>query len=348
MAQHWLDSGVLLGISQRLAVTADNTGMQVKVAAGAAWLNGQFYESDTVETLPIGSADPTNPRIDRVVVRNDYVANTSLLMVVQGVAAPTPTAPSLVVNTGSFEISLATVNVAAGVTSLLSTAVFDDRSLVASTGGRFEPGLFSTAPSRYPAGVTVGTVNTADGWPVTGVHVTARRGSRVSQRIVQTRTDMLPGQDFNRHGTASPATGVDGFAAAQAVRLGSDVQRAEVGTSETTTSTAYGNLVTAGPSVTVTVGPSGRVQLNITADIANNTAGAVSFVSVETTLGTALAGTDSRALVLTTAAANDRLQATRSVVLTGLAAGQTTFRLTYRVTAGTGTFRFRSLTAEAI
>ncbi|MBT2722321.1 hypothetical protein [Bacillus sp. ISL-46] len=128
MAQKWLDTGVLKGSLNELQVYADSTGMQVKVKSGQAYLKGHFYESDAEEVLAIGTADTTNPRIDCVIVRLDWVANTIQLAVLQGVPAATLSAPALTQNTSRWEISLAQVRVNANVSTITSGNITDERT----------------------------------------------------------------------------------------------------------------------------------------------------------------------------------------------------------------------------
>ena len=91
------------------------TGLQVSVALGQAMVRGHYYISTATELLTIGTANPSNPRIDTVVLRLDPVANSIVLAVVAGTAAASPVAPTLTqTDAGVFEFPLANVAVAAG------------------------------------------------------------------------------------------------------------------------------------------------------------------------------------------------------------------------------------------
>lgn len=97
-----------------LKVTA-GTGLQVSVALGQAMVRGHFYNSTAAELLTVSTANPTNPRIDTVVLRLDPVANSIVLAVVAGTAAASPVAPALTqTDAGVYEFPLANVAVAAG------------------------------------------------------------------------------------------------------------------------------------------------------------------------------------------------------------------------------------------
>jgi hypothetical protein len=130
MASNWLGSGVIKGALNSLQVYADSTGMQVKVKSGQAFVKGHFFESDSEVTLPIGVSDPSLARIDRVIVRVDWTANTLQLAVLQGVASTVPSVPALTQNTSRWEIPLAQINLIANVSSISADRVTDDRYIV--------------------------------------------------------------------------------------------------------------------------------------------------------------------------------------------------------------------------
>lgn len=126
-----------------LAVTQSGTpGMSVSVAAGWAWVLGttsatqgmyQTYNDGAV-TLTVTTANPTLARIDRVclTVRDAAYAGASndvILQVVAGTAAASPTAPA----TPTSSLSLATISVAAGATSILNANITDTRTRAAYT-----------------------------------------------------------------------------------------------------------------------------------------------------------------------------------------------------------------------
>jgi hypothetical protein len=130
MASNWMETGVIHGELNQLQVFADSTGMQVKVKSGAAWIQGHYFESDAEETLAIGAADASNPRIDRVIARLDWAANTIQLAVLQGTPATSPVAPALTENTARWEIPLAKITVNAGAVTIASGNITDERIIV--------------------------------------------------------------------------------------------------------------------------------------------------------------------------------------------------------------------------
>jgi hypothetical protein len=128
--------------SSSLAVTQNSpAGMSVRVAAGWAAIIGTTQANmgayvaynDAQTTLTVTTADPTNPRIDRVVVtvRDAYYTgafNDVIFQVLAGTPAGSPTAPAVPANS----ISLATIAVGAGVTSILTANITDTRVAVTS------------------------------------------------------------------------------------------------------------------------------------------------------------------------------------------------------------------------
>lgn len=130
IAQNWLATGVIKGQPFELLVYADSTGMQVKVGSGQAFIKGHFYENETEEILAISSANSINPRIDRVVLRLDWIESNIRLAVLQGVPAVSPTPPGITQNSSRWEIPLAQVRVNAGASTIAAGNVTDERNFV--------------------------------------------------------------------------------------------------------------------------------------------------------------------------------------------------------------------------
>lgn len=115
------------------------TGLQVSVALGQAMVRGHYYVSTAAELLTISTANPTNPRIDSIVLTLDPSANSIVLAVVAGTPAVSPVAPTLTqTDAGVYQMELAQVAVAAGAGTV--GTITDKRNFI---GSRF--GLWSTA-----------------------------------------------------------------------------------------------------------------------------------------------------------------------------------------------------------
>lgn len=126
MGRHWLESGVLRGEDSELAAFGDSSGLQVKVPTGKTWLRGQYGENTSQKTIPIGPNASGSTRIDRVILRNDFVNNRIELDVLPGTpGAGVPLA--LTQNTSKWELSLAQVTVTNGAATITAGNVVDER-----------------------------------------------------------------------------------------------------------------------------------------------------------------------------------------------------------------------------
>jgi hypothetical protein len=123
--------------SSSLAVSQNSpAGMSVIVASGWSAIVGTTQANmgtyvvfnDANNVLTVTTANPTNPRIDRVVVtvQDAYYTgafNDVIFQVIAGTPAGSPVAPATPANS----ISLATIAVGAGVTSILNANITDTR-----------------------------------------------------------------------------------------------------------------------------------------------------------------------------------------------------------------------------
>lgn len=123
-------NGYVYGKDSELEVieSSPNT-MSVKVSLGGAWVEGRYFEVySSNESITIPAADPTNDRIDRVVVRLDLANREVLLASVEGSPAVTPSPPSLTRDSSTYELSLAQVYITAGTTAISNTNITDERN----------------------------------------------------------------------------------------------------------------------------------------------------------------------------------------------------------------------------
>ena len=125
-----LTSGVFSS-AEDFPVTAAG-GLKVTVGAGRGWVHPSRFtgysitkrESDTL-TLPL--ADPSLPRIDRIVMRYDAGARAASLQVLQGTASSTPTAPAISRTELIYDLCLAEITRPAGSTSITTGQIADTR-----------------------------------------------------------------------------------------------------------------------------------------------------------------------------------------------------------------------------
>lgn len=119
-------SGTTPGTTE-LQVYGDSTGLQVKVRVGRGLMKGHAGWTTAEKTLPIATADATNPRIDAVVLRLDRTNNKMQLVVIDGTPAVSPSPPSITQTSVIHDELLAYVNVAAGAVTISSANVTDKR-----------------------------------------------------------------------------------------------------------------------------------------------------------------------------------------------------------------------------
>ena len=153
-------NGIHDGIGANFAVSAsDPTAMSVVVGSGAVHAQGYWMESDAETTLQIAAADENYPRIDRVVIRVDIVANLEVsFAVLTGIASSSPAVPQLTQTSAIYELPLAQVAVAAGVTSVTSAAITDERDYRDTQNLIHHPVVY-----KSPAGVESRIVYDNDG-----------------------------------------------------------------------------------------------------------------------------------------------------------------------------------------
>jgi len=120
--------GVVHNDGDELAVSPTvPAAMSVDVGTGMALVQGRYYINDAALTLAVEAADPSYPRIDRVVVRADLVVRTVHAVVKKGTAAASPVPPTLTRTAEIWELSLAQVRVEAGATSIVAAKITDER-----------------------------------------------------------------------------------------------------------------------------------------------------------------------------------------------------------------------------
>lgn len=125
-----LTSGVFSS-AEDFPVTAAG-GLTVTVGAGRGWVHPSRFtgysitkrETDTL-TLPL--ADPSLPRIDRIIMRYDAGARAASLQVLQGTASSTPTAPAISRTELIYDLCLAEITRPAGSTSITTGQITDTR-----------------------------------------------------------------------------------------------------------------------------------------------------------------------------------------------------------------------------
>lgn len=125
-----LTSGVFSG-AEDFPVTAAG-GLTVIVGAGRGWVHPSRFTGYSItkreaDTLTMPLADPSLPRIDRIVMRYDAGARAASLQVLQGTASSTPTAPAVSRTELIYDLCLAEITRPAGSTSITTGQITDTR-----------------------------------------------------------------------------------------------------------------------------------------------------------------------------------------------------------------------------
>lgn len=125
-----LTSGVFSG-DEDFPVTAAG-GLKVPVGAGRGWVHPSRFTGYSItkreaDTLTMPLADPSLPRIDRIVIRYDAGARAASLQVLQGTASSTPTAPAISRTELIYDLCLAEITRPAGSTSITTGQITDTR-----------------------------------------------------------------------------------------------------------------------------------------------------------------------------------------------------------------------------
>ena len=187
-----LTEGILT--SGALAVTQSGTpAMSVSVTAGVAYVQNdeatdrghyRIY-NDAAVTKTIAAADPSNPRIDRVIAQVRDATDISgadndwQIQVLTGTPAASPSAPALPNNA----ISLATVAVAAGATTIVNANITDTRTVLSIKTNKI-------AEQDSGSGVTIDGILLKDDLDTSGIvgKTTAQiiTNKRITRRVYST------------------------------------------------------------------------------------------------------------------------------------------------------------------
>jgi hypothetical protein len=137
--------GVVPGYLNGLAGSSAGINMNVTVASGMAVLkDGIAYLFESAQSVTMDTADGTNPRIDRIVLRlvreGQAQEGKVTLEKITGSPAASPTAPSITQSSSTWDLSICQVRVNAGVSSIAADKITDER----------------TYCFQYPSGIVAG------------------------------------------------------------------------------------------------------------------------------------------------------------------------------------------------
>lgn len=123
----FIGNGIFVKPSDCLQIFANGDSMSVTVRAGKAWVNGYYLINDDNYTLPLSVGDTTLNRIDRIVIRLDFVQRKMSVEVKKGTLSASPVAPTLKRDADAYELALADVYIAKGALTISQAAITDTR-----------------------------------------------------------------------------------------------------------------------------------------------------------------------------------------------------------------------------
>lgn len=123
----FIGNGVFPNPTNGLQVVADE-GMQVAVKAGFGFINGYAFRNQSDYLIPISTADGTQGRIDRIVLRWDLTNRQMIIAYKQGTVSADPAAPALTRTADTYELALADISVTRGLTTISQANITDQRT----------------------------------------------------------------------------------------------------------------------------------------------------------------------------------------------------------------------------
>lgn len=123
----FIGNGVFPNPSNQLQVVAVDNNMQIRIKQGKAWINGYFYENTDDYILTLAPADGVLNRIDRVVLRLDFLNREIKARIKKGDYASSPAPKALQRDTDAYEIALADIRINAGAIKISQSDITDLR-----------------------------------------------------------------------------------------------------------------------------------------------------------------------------------------------------------------------------
>lgn len=183
MAKWWLTDGVVRQESIGSGQASATGGRSLTIDALRCWVRGALGQFNAGTVVNFAANASGNPRVDLVILRNDFVANKVQLDVLQGTPAGSPVAPTPTQNTAKWEIPLYAVTCTNGFTSLALTDALDVREWAQGRppGGPFLAACASTRTTSLNCTTGVWTpIPFSDGedYDTVGMHSTSSNPSR--------------------------------------------------------------------------------------------------------------------------------------------------------------------------
>lgn len=124
-----VSDGVLAQPKNCFQVLGTGNGMKVEIQPGFGMVKGHFAYDDEKAELDVGAAPQKYSRIDRVVLRCNYLMRMVEIVIKQGTEAANPVPPELIRPSAGdyFELCLANIRLTAGQKSITQSSITDTR-----------------------------------------------------------------------------------------------------------------------------------------------------------------------------------------------------------------------------
>ncbi len=123
----FIGNGVFPNPSTQCQVVAIDNNMQITIKSGYAWINGYMYQNVGDYKLTLNNANGILNRVDRVVLRLDFINREIKAHIKQGEFASSPVAKTLQRDADMYEIALADIYIRSGVINITQSNITDLR-----------------------------------------------------------------------------------------------------------------------------------------------------------------------------------------------------------------------------
>ncbi|MGE7624613.1 hypothetical protein ACQKMD_16610 [Viridibacillus sp. NPDC096237] len=123
----FIGNGIFVNPSDCLQIIGNLDAMSVTLRPGKAWINGYYLTNDDNYSLALDKGDTSLNRIDRIVVRLDFIERKMLVAIKKGMLSASPVAPELKRDADAYELGLADIYIAKGSLTISQSAITDTR-----------------------------------------------------------------------------------------------------------------------------------------------------------------------------------------------------------------------------
>ena len=122
----FIGNGVFPNPSSNLQVIA-NGDMTLTISPGFAWINGYMYHNTDNLILTVDHSDSALKRVDRVVIKCDFVNREIKTYIKKGTFSQSPVAPALERSVDAYELCVAEIQIDNNVVAIQQSKITDTR-----------------------------------------------------------------------------------------------------------------------------------------------------------------------------------------------------------------------------